>query len=146
MLLDLRRELARDYSYAQIRDILNNGNYNRSIGFRYCVSLFYCTLLCYFDRFHRFDRMAVIRLFTWAFMIRVDMEHLGFDSINKYAIGEWNQLYSNNIPMFSFISHARKHTDISNMSVACRRSQCNGKWNVLATQLLNLNGLENYGK
>lgn len=146
LLLDLRRELARDYSYAQIRDILNNGNYNRSIGFRCCVSLFYCTLLCYFDRFHRFDRMAVIRLFTWAFMIRVDMEHLGFDSINKYAIGEWNQLYSNNIPMFSFISHARKHTDISNMSVACRRSQYNGKWNVLATQLLNLNGLENYGK
>lgn len=146
LLLDIRRELTRDDAYAQIRNVLNNGYFNRSTGFKYCVSLFYCALLCYFDRFHRFDRMAVTRLFTWAFMIRVDMEHLGFDSINKYAIGDKNQQYSNHIPMFSVISNARKHTDISNMSVVCGHIQSNDTWNELAKQLLILNGLDSYGE
>lgn len=146
LLLDIKRELTRDDSYAQIRNVLKNEAFKRSTGFKYCVSLFYCSILCYFDRFHRFDRMAVTRLFTWAFMIRVDMEHLGFDSINKYAIGDWNQQYSNHIPMFSVIANARKHTDISNMSIKCRRNQSNTPWYNLATELLNLNGLENYGE
>ncbi len=146
LLMDIRRELTRENSYSEIRRIVNNDSYKRSTGFKYCVSLFYCALLCYFDRFNRFDKMAVIRLFTWAFMIRVDMEHLGFDSINKYAIGEWNSLYSNLIPMFSIITNARKHTDISNMSIVCRCNQNNESWNGLATELLNINGLCDYGE
>lgn len=146
LLLDIKRELTRDDSYAQICSVLKNEAFTRSTGFKYCVSLFYCSLLCYFDRFHRFDRMAVIRLFTWAFMIRVDMEHLGFDSINKYAIGDRNQQYSNHIPMFSVIVNSRKHTDISNMSIACSRNQNNGAWDRLASELLTINGLENYGE
>ena len=146
LLLDIQRELTRDDSYSEIWKILNNDGFKRSTGFKYCISLFFCALLCYFDRFHRFDRMAVIRLFTWAFMIRVDMEHLGFDSINKYAIGEWNQQYSNQVAMFSIIANARKHTDISNMSIVCRRNQGKDNWASLATNLLTLNGLENNGK
>lgn len=146
LLTDIRRELNRDDTFLDIREVLENEAYKRSTGFKYCVSLFYCTLLCYYDRFHRFDKMAIMRLFTWSFMIRVDMEHLGFDSINKYAIGDSNYQYSNHLPMFSIISNARKHTDISNMAIMCRRNPNNLGWDGLATQLLNLNGLENYGE
>ena len=58
-----------------------------STGMNHAHNLFFCALLCYYDRFHNFDPMAVKKLFTWAMMLRVDMNHLGFDSVNRYAIG-----------------------------------------------------------
>ena len=39
------------------------------------------------DRQSTFDPQVVKKLFTWAFMIRVDMENLPFDTINRYALG-----------------------------------------------------------
>ena len=74
----------KNVSSAQEMDQLKFG----SAGFSYTRNLFYCALLCYYDKFHNFDEMAVKKLFTWALMVRVDMENLGFDSINKYAIGD----------------------------------------------------------
>ena len=83
--------------------------------------------------------MAVLRLFTWSFMIRIDMQHLGYDTINKYAIGEYNAQYSNNLPVFSLIANARKHADISNLTIACNYNKDN--WSELLVKLLKLNGL-----
>lgn len=93
---------------------------NLSTGFKYTKNLFYCALLCYYDKFHNFDEMAVKKLFIWAFMLRVDMDSLGFDSVNKYAIGEESSSkngYSNNIGMFSKINLARRHYEISSLQL-----------------------------
>jgi hypothetical protein len=60
--------------------------------------------------------MAIKKLFVWAMMVRVDMQHLGFDTINRYAIGLGdNDKYSNAMPVISMITCARKHTEISSM-------------------------------
>ena len=46
------------------------------------------------------------------------MEHLGYDTINKYAVGDDpNGRYSNCIPMFVRIVRARTHLDIVNVAV-----------------------------
>ena len=98
LIRDLKTEILNNPDFADIKLIICNGKEVSSIremdsvkygsaGFAYARNLFYCVLLCYYDKFHNFDEMAVKKLFTWAFMIRVDMENLGFDSINKYAIG-----------------------------------------------------------
>ena len=60
--------------------------------------------------------MAVTKLFTWAMMIRVDMTHLGFDTINLYAIGRNDfDRYRNAKPVISMIAYARRHTKIAGM-------------------------------
>lgn len=100
---DIKKEIFNNQDFAEIKSIICNGKEVSSIkemdsvkygsaGFVYARNLFYCALLCYYDKFHNFDEMAVKKLFTWAFMIRVDMENLGFDSINKYAIGDDDNL------------------------------------------------------
>jgi uncharacterized protein with ParB-like and HNH nuclease domain len=140
-LSDIKKELQKNGDFAEILDILNNNDSR----LKFCNSLFYCVLLCYYDRFHCFDKMAVIRLFTWSFMIRTDMLHLGYDTINKYAIGESNDHYSNNLPVFSLIANARKHTDISNLTIKCN-DHCENDWIELSVKLLKLNGLYKDGK
>lgn len=135
MLRDIKKELEKNGDFSAIQEILSD----RSSGLKYCKTLFYCTLLSYYDRFHCFDKMAVLRLFTWSFMIRIDMQHLGYDTINKYAIGEYNAQYSNNLPVFSLIANARKHADISNLTIACNYNKDN--WSELLVKLLKLNGL-----
>ena len=65
--------------------------------------------------------MAVKKLFSWAFMLRVDMKTLGFDSVNKYAIGDENSRYTNTIGIFSRISFARMHHEISGLQIKVRR-------------------------
>ena len=72
-------------------------------------------------------------------MIRLDMQHLGFDTINKYAIGEYNTMYSNKLAVFSMIAKARKHTDISNLTIKCKT--VDNDWKDLSDLLLKLNGL-----
>ena len=91
-----------------------------SSGYKYACQLFRCALLAYYDRFHTFDTRSVRKLFTWALMIRVDMTTLGQDSINKYAVGEENDRYTNVLPMFKRIARARYHTDIANEDVRAR--------------------------
>ena len=117
-----------------------------STGFKYAFTLFKCSLLCYYDRFHNFDEQAIKKLFTWALMIRVDTESLGYNTINKYASCQKNDgVYTNNIPMFYEIVNARSHTDIANMKVEIKRNpDCAkvGRWNELYSDLKELNVLE----
>jgi len=140
MLHDIKKELRHNQEFSSIQEILSDKN----PGLKYCKTLFFCVLLSYYDRFHCFDKMAVLRLFTWSYMIRTDMKHLGYDTINKYAIGEYNNQYSNNIPVFSLIANARKHSDISNLTVKCAFTS--ESWSELSVKLLKLNGLYRDGK
>lgn len=133
---DIKKEIENNGSFKEIwYELEENKNNDNSTGFGYAKNLFYCALLCYYDKFHNFDEMAVKKLFIWALMIRVDMEHLGFDSINKYAIGEENEKYTNTIAMFSKISLSRMHTEISSLQIETRKSAKNKKWNNLLEKL-----------
>ena len=115
-----------------------------STGMNHARNLFFCALLCYYDRFHNFDLMAVKKLFTWAMMLRVDMNHLGFDSVNRYAIGLGdNDKYTNSEPVISLISSARRHTEISGMPLMVKRDNDEAeaeKWQGLYEDLRLLNG------
>ena len=105
LLQDVQTEIKTRFK--SLFEVINEMN-QKSTGFGYAENLFYCALLCYYDRFHNFDELAVKKLFLWALMLRVDMESLGFDSINKYAIGDGNNSrYTYAIPMFAKISFAR---------------------------------------
>ena len=87
--------------------------------------------------------MAVKKIFSWAFMLRVDMENLGFDSINKYAIGDENLRYTNTVAMFSKINQARVHNEISGLQIKVLREQdesMNEKWNNLYKTIKLING------
>ncbi len=141
---DIEAEIKKNKSFAHIEKVLSTDT--DSAGFDYTKKLFYCALLCYYDKFHNFDEMAVQKIFTWAFMIRVDMESLGFNSINKYAIGDaTNQRYSNTIAMFSKISFARLHTEIAGLQIRVLRypnSAASNKWNWLYSTLKEMNGIK----
>lgn len=141
MLQDIKSEIRTNGVFKELSMILDQKE--NSAGFRYSKNLFYCALLAYYDKFHNFDEMAVKKLFTWAFMIRVDMENLGYDSINKYAIGEWNGNYTNNIAMFSKIGFARLHTEISNLRIDFRSDGYAraDKWNDLYERIKKVNGI-----
>lgn len=153
---DIKKEIFNNQDFAEIKSIICNGKEVSSIkemdsvkygsaGFVYARNLFYCALLCYYDKFHNFDEMAVKKLFTWAFMIRVDMENLGFDSINKYAIGDDdNSRYTNAVAMFSKISFARLNNEISSLQIKVKRDPDRAnhdKWNDLYKKLKIMNGL-----
>lgn len=142
MLGDIRSEMKSNVRFKEMNELLNDNN--GSAGYGYAKNLFYCALLCYYDKFHNFDEMAIKKLFTWAFMIRVDLENLGFDSINKYATGDKNDRYTNNIPMFSRVSFARVHTEISSLQISVRRypnEPASAKWKDLYRSLKEMNGI-----
>ena len=145
LLNDVQREVenkSKDSKFKELKKILDAEKNN--VGFSYAKNLFYCALLYYYDRFHNFDELAVKKLFTWAFMLRVNMRSLGYDSINKYAVGgEDNSMYTNHIPMFAEISRARLHTAITSIIIDTKRSSngsTNKKWGWLYAELLKLNG------
>lgn len=160
MLHSVKRELIDNPDFAVIKKILIDNQAKRdavntpaeldrackspSIGMNYACQLFFCALLCYYDRFHNFDPMAVKKLFTWAMMLRVDMKHLGFDSVNRYAIGFGDKdSYSNIKPVISLISNARRHTEVSGLSLKLVREHNKAeteKWQPLYEDLLRLNG------
>ena len=128
LLWDVKTEISNNQQFKEIKDILSGQSpedmgavYLKSTGFMYAKNLFYCALLCYYDKFHNFDVMVVKKLFFWAFMLRIDMQNLGFDSINKYAIGEDNLPYTNKIAMFSRINFARMHYEISSLRIKVLR-------------------------
>ena len=143
LLHDVKTEIRTNPAFVMIKDVLEDDK--DSTGFRYARNLFYCALLCYYDKFHLFDEMAIKKLFTWAFMVRVDMENLGFDSINKYAIGDTgNSRYTNVIPMFAKISLARLHNEISGLQVKVKRNNdvpASEKWKELYNSLKMINGM-----
>ena len=163
MLKDLKQEIAVDPALQKVKEILiaSSGRDKKNtlitsaeeldealdrqpVGFRHACRLFFCALLCYYDRFGVLDARAVKRLFTWAMMLRVNMQHLGFASINKYAIGERDpqkDQYTNVIPVLSMIVSARKHTEISDISlkVDVEPRQSDEKWERLRKELRALN-------
>lgn len=143
LLHNVKEEVQTNSRFETMKTILNNKEH-RSTGFSYAKNLFYCALLCYYDKFRNFDERAVKKLFTWAFMLRVDMENLGFDSVNKYAIGEDEGRYSNHIPVFSIINQARLHSEICNLSIKVKRDPdeaAGEKWNNLYHILKEMNGI-----
>lgn len=163
MLKDLKREIIENPALQKVKEILiaSSGRDKKKdsiasvekldealdrqpVGFRHACRLFFCALLCYYDRFGVLDARAVKRLFTWAMMLRVNMQHLGFASINKYAIGERDpqkDQYTNVIPVLSMIVSARKHTEISDISlkVDVEPGQSGEKWERLRKGLRELN-------
>lgn len=143
-LLDyLRDALATEPRLGPINAILDNRGMMGSIGSQYARTLFECALLCYYDRFRNLDEKAVKKLFSWAFMLRVDMNRLGFSSINQYAVGEPNSAYTNTYPMFFLIRRARLHTEISNLRIRVKRDPDvarNSRWDKLYCALKELNG------
>ena len=155
MLHIIKEEIITNPVFCEIKEILtekrnvnsveelNKIHKSSSTGFNHARNLFFCALLCYYDRFHNFDVMAVKKLFIWAMMIRVDMLHLGFDTINRYAIGLGdNDKYSNAKPVISMIAYARKHTEISSMKLSMREDEkaaCE-TWDKLYEKLCKLNG------
>lgn len=141
LLDNVQTEIDRNEAFKDLRDILEQSL--NSVGFKYAKNLFYCALLMYYDKFHNFDNMAVKKIFTWALMIRVHMQNLGFGSINKYAIGEANGMFSNVVPLFSRIALARMHTEISNIQIEVLRDPNKAeddKWNQLYFDLKKMNG------
>ena len=154
LLADLKNEIATNKVFGTIYEIIKDNIVRRkdnkdnleqysSTGFRYAMNLFYCVLLFYFDRFHMYDEMAVKKLFAWAMMIRVDMENLGFDTINNYAIGNEDKDYTNHIPMFFKIATARNNQEITNLRIQVIRTPDqakSGKWNELYEKLKSLIG------
>lgn len=151
MLHNIKEEIVTNQDFKDITEILTGEKDVHSIekldkikasatGLNHARNLFFCALLCYYDRFHNFDVMAVKKLLTWAMMIRVDMQHLGFDTINRYAIGlDDNDKYSNAKPVISKITYARRHTEISGMKLNINKA-ASEKWQHLYEQLLKLNG------
>ena len=156
LLADLKNEIFKESTkFADIKKIIecnvvrrnknNKDNLDQysSTGFRYAMNLFYCALLFYFDRFHMYDEMAVKKLFAWAMMIRVDMENLGFDTINNYAIGNEDKDYTNHIPMFFKIATARNNQEITNLRIQVIRPNDqvkSAKWEDLYKKLKDLMG------
>ena len=155
MLHNVKEEIvtSTDPAFEKIRLILTQGKNvgtvkefddakSSSTGFNYARNLFFCALLCYYDRFHNFDVMAVMKLLTWAMMVRVDMKNLGFDTINRYATGIEDDKYSNANPIISMIVYARRHTEISGMRLDMRDdgNAASENWNNLYEQLRQLNG------
>ena len=156
LIADLKDEILSNANFKQIKDIMyvshkrrkadtqdNIMRYN-STGFRYAINLFYCALLFYYDRFHMLDEMAVKKLFVWAMMIRVDMDNLGMDTINNYAIGNKDKTYTNLVPMFFNIATARSNREIANMKIQIIRNPDKAgsdSWNELYLSLKALMGV-----
>lgn len=155
---DLKNVIRTDSKYYSIQAIIEahtkyvrdkNGKDNKkqfiSTGFRYAMNLFYCALLFYYDRFHLLDEMAVKKLFVWAMMIRVDMDNLGMDTINNYAIGNKDKTYTNRIPMFFNIASARSSREITNMKIEIIRNPDKAQsetWDKLYESLKTLMGVK----
>ena len=81
------------------------------VGFSYAKQLFYCAVLYNCDRFRNFDDRIIKRLYVWAFMVRLQMQKLGFDSVKNYAIGE-KVGDRETIPMFYLLQKCMKESDV----------------------------------
>lgn len=112
---DIDLELRENPEFVEMNKMLERAKV--TAGFNHAKALFLCVLFAYYDRFHNFDVRAVRKLFTWAMMIRVDMQSLGFDSINKYAVGEDNGRFTNVVPMPSIITRAREHSEVADVMI-----------------------------
>lgn len=138
----LEEEIKNNYNY--VYNIIENKEYKESKGFNYATNLFYCALLCFYDRFNILNNRIVDNLFKWAMMLRIDLQLLGQDSINRYALGE--EGYTNKIPMFYKIITSRNHMDIINIPINFTnlesKKDINNLRKNLYNDLINLNKVE----
>ena len=83
----------------------------KGAGFSYAKQLFICAVMFYYDRFRNFDKKHIKRLYVWAFMIRLQMQNLGFDTVKNYAIGikEGEDAF---LAMFYKLKNCKKDSDI----------------------------------
>ena len=128
---------------SDFEDLLSIMSKYSGTGFRYTKELFFCALLCYYDRFKNLNVKAVKKLCTWALMLRIDMMNLGYDTINNYAIGYNTGNYTNEIPLFYRITRENVHTKVSTLMVKSRRKDdkaARQRWNTLYQELKQLNG------
>ena len=98
-------------------------------GFSHVENMFRCALLSFVDRFGEdalSDPRVIDKLCLWAFVLRLDMNHVSEDSVNKYAVTESGADYTNAIPMFSVIKTARTPSDIAIQDV-CGVNGCRFK-------------------
>lgn len=139
LLKNIKAEVKNNPRFSTIQEVVDQ---RTSAGIKYAVNLFYAALLFYYDKFHNMDEMAVKKIFMWAMMLRVDMEHLGYDSINKYAIGEWTDKYTNCIPMFAMVNSARLHNEIANVQINTKHgdSKLNDERDKLYKVIRKMNG------
>ena len=119
-----------------------------NVGFTHTRFLFEAALLAFYDKFELWDERAVTKLFSWAFMLRVDLKSLGFESVNRYSIADGttstkNYSYTNNIPVFSIIKRARTPSEVSNLPLRLdlRERARSTKWQELYDSLKRINGL-----
>lgn len=95
--VDIVREISTNPNFENIKTILkiNEAPQNFSDllelnkiepAISYVRTLFFNVILCYYDKFHNFDEMAIKKLFMWTMMIRVDMDKLGYDTIRSIII------------------------------------------------------------
>ncbi len=87
------------------------------VGFSYAKQLFYCAVLYYCDRFRNFDDRIIKRLYAWAFMVRLQMQKLGLDSVKNYAIGE-KVGDRETIPMFYLLQKCMKESDVQKIVIS----------------------------
>ena len=128
---------------SDFKDLLSIMSKYSGTGFGYTKELFFCALLCYYDRFKNLNVKAVKKLCTWALMLRIDMMNLGYDTINNYAIGYNTGNYTNEIPLFYRITRENVHTKVSTLMVKSRRKDdkaARQRWNTLYQELKQLNG------
>jgi len=120
MLNDVKEEMKK-VEYESINKIIMNIGENEK-GLTYVTTLFYCAVLAYYDKFHNFDIQALRKMFVWSFMLRCDLYNIGFDSINKYALGRDTDIYTNKLNIFIKIFNARLHNEISNLQINVENS------------------------
>lgn len=103
--------LLSDVKAAVSKDDINLFLDGAGVGYSYAKQLFYCAVLYYCDRFRNFDDRIIKRLYAWAFMVRLQMQKLGFDSVKNYAIGE-KVGDRETIPMFYLLQKCMKESDV----------------------------------
>ena len=134
---NIEAELKNNQNLLEMRDFFENKQC--SIGMKHVRKLYKATLLLYYDRFHVLDPLAMKKLFMWAFMLRVELDNLSFDSINKYAVGDG---INNSLPIFSIISQTRIHSNIGNIIISIPNeisaSNCKDERNRLLELLKNM--------
>lgn len=105
--LNLLSDVKAAVSKAEL-DLFLNGT---GVGFSYAKQLFHCVVLYYCDRFRNLDDRIIKRLYAWAFMIRLQMQKLGFDTVRNYAIGE-KVGDKETIPLFYLMQKCMKESDV----------------------------------
>lgn len=102
---------------------LKDNNIPSSKGLRYCQELYYKALLAFYDRFGSPDAATLLTIRRWSFALRLDLQRLGQDSVNRYALGLPG--YSNAIPMFFQIITARSPSEIRCLHIEFKKTQEN---------------------